>query len=113
MSFGKTKGRLRSVSDFRPCPKPGKPNRRGLRDGRLILSPAKRTAQRKRLWDERQHLCAICKKVIWVISDMELDHAKPKKMGGSERDDSDQNQRLTHIWCNRESISLQEGGNNG
>jgi 5-methylcytosine-specific restriction endonuclease McrA len=85
-----------------PNPKPPKKSKRvGPKDGRVILSAYQRRKQRKSLWDLRPHVCEICRKTIWTISDMELDHEKPKKMGGGSRDDSDENQRLTHIWCNR------------
>ena len=84
-----------------PHPKPPKKSKRGPRDGRIILTPSQRTAQRKMLWATREHICAICHGPILEISDMELDHEKPKKMGGGSRDDSDENQQLTHIWCNR------------
>ncbi len=75
----------------------------------MILSPAKRTAQRKRLWDERPHVCEICEFGIAEIEDMELDHETPKGLGGGTRDDSDANQRLTHVWCNRKKGSKRLG----
>lgn len=68
------------------------------------LTPYQRGKQRKRLWNERDHVCAICHLPIVSIYDMELDHEIPGKAGGC-KDDSDSNQRLTHIICNRKKGS--------
>jgi 5-methylcytosine-specific restriction endonuclease McrA len=74
---------------------------RHTKDGRLILSSADRTKQRLRLWNSRSHLCEICGMPIVYYAQMELDHKIPRGMGGGTRDDSDENQRVTHSWCNQ------------
>jgi 5-methylcytosine-specific restriction endonuclease McrA len=68
------------------------------------MNKYQRTKQRKRLWEKREHVCYLCGFGIMDFDDMELDHRKPGKMGGC-KDDTDENQELTHRKCNREKGS--------
>ena len=53
------------------------------------------TAQRVYLWEHtKNHLCNVCGKRIWTISDMEIEHQKAKVKGGRKI-------KFAHRTCNR------------
>lgn len=56
--------------------------------------------RRKRVaWEAQGKICAICHKFLnW--GDATVDHIKPRKMGGSSRDDSQSNISAVHWVCN-------------
>lgn len=65
--------------------------------------------RRKRVaWEQQKGICAIChEKLAW--GDTTADHVKPRKMGGSERDDRQENLRAVHWRCNTERGSQRSG----
>ena len=85
-----------------------------FRDGREVCSQLLKAGRdeyqrRKRVaWEEQKGLCAICHKPLrWIEST--VDHKKPRKMGGSERDDRQDNIAAVHPICNTTRGSQRSG----
>jgi hypothetical protein len=82
--------------------------KRNKLDGRERRSPS---AMRKLLGQkiqEQTFLCAICDRPFTDIRDIVPDHREPKGAGSQWRDDSPNNIRAAHSWCNQEKGSRRE-----
>lgn len=83
-------------------------------DGREVLDLTMRAGKleygnRLRIAYLRQgRICSICRKYL-RFPEATVDHFKPKKMGGSEHDDRQQNLRAAHLYCNTEKGSKRIG----
>ncbi len=73
-------------------------------DGRQVCqnNPSGQNEYRTRrriAWTLQNGICTIChKRMNWEQAT--TDHIKPRKMGGSERDDRQENLAAVHWWCN-------------
>ena len=64
--------------------------------------------RKRKAWEDQNRICAICHKPLsW--KDTTCDHKKPRKMGGSERDDRQENLAAVHWICNTERGSKRQG----
>ena len=56
--------------------------------------------RRKRVvWEQQQKICPLCHKPL-TLGDSTVDHREPRKMGGSARDDRQENIQAVHLICN-------------
>ena len=55
--------------------------------------------RRRIAWYLQNGICAICHEPVSMVQ-ATTDHIKPRKMGGSERDDRQENLAAVHWWCN-------------
>ena len=85
-----------------------------MKDGREVcnmLTASGRTEYERRkrwAWDNQSHICGICKLHLnW--GDTTVDHIKPRKSGGSERDDRQFNLSAVHWLCNSSRGSKRSG----
>ena len=74
-------------------------------DGRTKLNlntkegMARLIARKRHAWEEQGRICSICKKPLrWA--ETTADHILPKKQGGSEHDDRQENIAAACFWCN-------------
>ncbi len=73
-------------------------------DGRQVCQETKagkeEYVRRRRIaWENQMHICPLCLLPLrW--EDATTDHIRPRKMGGSERDDSQDNLQAVHLICN-------------
>jgi len=87
---------------------------RTFRDGRevcnlLCKAGADEYQRRKRVaWEKQGKICGICSlPLAW--KDTTCDHIKPRKSGGSERDDRQENLAAVHWVCNAQRGSKRSG----
>ena len=87
---------------------------RVFKDGReacnlLCKAGSDEYQRRKRVaWEAQGRLCGICKLPLrWA--DSTVDHIKPRKSGGSERDDRQENIAAAHAICNSQRGSRRSG----
>ena len=73
------------MSDLLPFAKPKD------REGRIILSKGDYRRLRKQVYSEQGKACARCRRRIWTLAEMELNHKRLRKMGGGSRDDRREN----------------------
>lgn len=85
-----------------------------FRDGRTKINQLCKEGrdlyqQRKRFaWEKQGRLCSICHLHLnWA--DSTVDHIKPRKAGGSEHDDRQENIAAAHGTCNCERGSKRKG----
>jgi len=97
-----------------PPKKPPKPAVKVMKDGREICDQLTKAGRdeymrRKRVaWEDQKGICAICHlRLNW--GDTTADHIKPRKSGGSERDDRQENLAAVHWTCNTERGSKRSG----
>lgn len=91
-----------------------KPSVRVFKDGReacnlLVKAGMDEYLRRKRVaWEAQDKKCSICgERLNW--SDATVDHIKPRKSGGSERDDRQENIAAAHGICNTMRGSRRRG----
>jgi 5-methylcytosine-specific restriction endonuclease McrA len=64
--------------------------------------------RKRKAWEDQRGICAICHlQLNW--GDTTNDHIKPRKSGGSERDDRQENLAAVHWKCNIERGSKRSG----
>lgn len=64
--------------------------------------------RRKRVaWEAQKGICPLCEKPL-AWKDSTVDHREPRKMGGSERDDRQENIQAAHGVCNTRKGSKRE-----
>ena len=74
-------------------------------DGRLVIDLKTRQGREMRdgitarAWNRQGGLCGICHRYVCLLEAVG-DHIRPRKMGGSERDDRECNIQAVHPICN-------------
>ena len=97
-----------------PPKKPPKPAVKVFAGGREVcdqLTKAGRdeyTRRKRKAWEDQKGICAICHlRLNWA--DTTADHKQPRGMGGSTRDDRQENLAAVHWACNAEKGSKTHG----
>jgi hypothetical protein len=94
--------------------KPPKPAVKVMKDGREICDQLTKAGRdeyerrKRKAWEDQKRICSICHLPLrW--SDCTADHIKLRKMGGSERDDRQENIAAAHAVCNCQRGSKRSG----